>query len=135
MAPWASSLAAAAVAVLAGLGILWTIVLLSLLGELRRRSQRLEGVLRVLEADLPTTLAEIREAARSLNRVAQEVGEATPHLRAALNALEEAGENVRGATGAVRSLFGYRFIPLAGILAGLRAGLRYAWRLYRRRES
>ncbi len=128
-------LVAAALVILAALGIVWTIVLISLVAELKRRSQRLDGLLRVLESDLPSTVAEIRDAARSLNRVAQDVGDATPHLRATLEALEEAGENVRSATGTVRSLLGYRFIPVAGILAGLRTGLRYAWRLYKRRES
>jgi hypothetical protein len=135
MTPWASTLSAAALLVLAGLSILWTVVLLSLMGELKRRSERLDGVLRVLEVELPPALTEIREAARSVNRVVQDLGESTPRLRATLTALAEAGENVRGATGAVRNLFGYRFIPVAGILAGLRTGLRYAWRVYRRRES
>lgn len=135
MAPWASSMAATALLILAGLGILWTIVLLSLLGELKRRSQRLEAVLAVVEAELPTTLTEIRDAARNVNRVAQDLGKATPHIAATLDALHQAGENVRGVTGTVRSLLGYRFIPVAGILAGLRTGLRYAWRRYRRRET
>jgi uncharacterized protein YoxC len=130
-----ATLIAAALVVLAVLGIVWTIVLASLVGELKRGSQRLDGVLQALQADLPSTLAEVREAARSVANVTQKVGEAAPHLQATLGALEEAGENVRGVTAAVRSVFGYRLIPVAGILAGLRTGLRYAWRIYRRRES
>jgi hypothetical protein len=135
MEAWASSLVAAALVVLAVLGIVWTIVLASLVGELKRSAQRLDAVLQALHADVPSTLAEVREAARGLANVAQQLGEAAPHLRSAMGALQEAGENVRGATAAVRSVFGYRLIPAAGILAGLRTGLRYAWRIYRRRES
>jgi uncharacterized protein YoxC len=128
-------LTAMALVILAALGIVQTIALVSLLAPLKRTSQHLEGVLRRLETDLPATLAEIRDVLRNLNRVAQDVGDATPHLRATLEAIEAVGENVRTATGTVRGLLGYRFIPVAGILAGLRTGLRYAWRLYKRRES
>ncbi len=135
MDPSAGWVVAVAVAILAVLGIIWTITLVSLVAVLRRQAQHLDGVLRAVETELPSMLADIRETARGLNRLAQDVAGATPHLRATLEALEEVGENVRSATGTVRSLLGYRLIPVAGILAGLRTGLRYAWRLYKRRES
>ncbi len=135
MDPSAGWVVAVALAILAVLGIIWTITLVSLVAVLKRQSLRLDGVLRAVETELPSMLADIRETARGLNRVAQDVSDATPHLRTTLQALEEVGENVRSATGAVRNLLGYRFIPVAGILTGLRTGLRYAWRLYKRRES
>ncbi|MFB3817548.1 MAG: hypothetical protein ACE147_07785 [Candidatus Methylomirabilales bacterium] len=135
MSPDASTLSAAALLILAAVGVVWTIVLLALAGELRRTSQRLQDFLKLLEAELLPALTDVREAARAATRLLQDMGEATPRLQAALGALEEAGDNVRGATGAVRNLFGRRFIPVAGILAGLRAGLRFAWRLYSKRRQ
>lgn len=133
MSPQAWS--AVALWVLAAVAVVWTIVLLALVGELRRTSQRVQDFLRVLEAEMLPALTDMREAARAATRVFQDMGEVTPRLQAALGALEEAGENVRGATGAVRNLFGRRLIPVAGILAGLRAGLRFAWRLYSKRRA
>jgi hypothetical protein len=129
------ALKVSALLILAGVGVVWTIVLLALVGELRRTSQRLQDFLKLLEGELVPALTDVREAARAATRVLQDVGEVTPRLQAALGALEEAGDHVRGATGAVRNLFGHRFIPVAGILAGLRAGLRFAWRLYSKRRQ
>jgi len=135
MSPYASTLSAAALMVLAALGVVWTILLLALFGELKRTSQRLQQLLAALETDLRPTLADAREAVRTAARVLEDMHAATPRLQAALSAFQEAGDNVRGATGVVRHLFGHRLIPAAGILAGVRTGLRYAWRLYSKRRQ
>jgi hypothetical protein len=131
----AEAWSAAALWVLAAVGVVWTLVLLGLVGELKRTSQRLQDFLRGLEAELLPALTDVREAARAATRVLQDMGEVTPRLQAALGALEEAGDRVRGATGAMWNLFGHRFVPVAGILAGLRTGLRFAWRLYSKRRK
>jgi hypothetical protein len=39
-------------------------------------------------------------------------------------------------TGAIRAVFGSRLIPVASVLAGVRAGVKTLWKRYRgRRES
>jgi hypothetical protein len=51
-------------------------------------------------------------------------------------AVEEAGGNIRATTGVLRAVFGSRLIPVAGILAGVRAGIKMLLKQYgRRRES
>jgi hypothetical protein len=124
-----SGLATLALVVLAAVGLLWTIVLIALLPAYQRTARRVESLATTLESDLRPLLQELREATRAVGQVARSVERAAPHLEAALGALEEAGENVRVATRAVRSAFGLRLIPVAGVLAGLRAG----WRILMRR--
>jgi len=50
-------------------------------------------------------------------------------------AVEEAGENLRMTTGTIRAVFGSRLIPIAGVLAGVRAGLKFLWKQYTRRRE
>lgn len=130
-----NGLATAALVVLAAVSVLWTLVLLLLVGELRRTTQRVQAFLESVQAELTPTLADARQAIRAATQLTQDLGEVTPRLQATIGALEEVSENVRGATGAVRNLFGHRFIPVAGLVAGLRAGLRFAWRHYSRRRD
>lgn len=130
-----NGLATAALVVLAAMSVLWTLLLIILAAELRRTTRQAQLFLGAMQSELIPALAEARETFRTATRVAQDLGEVTPHLQATIGALEEVSENVRGATGAVRSLFGHRFIPVAGLLAGVRAGLRFAWRHYSRRRD
>jgi hypothetical protein len=50
--------------------------------------------------------------------------------------LERVGEGVCAATGTIRGLMGSRLVPAFSLLAGVRAGTKTLWKLYRaRRES
>jgi hypothetical protein len=71
---------------------------------------------------------------RAATKAAQEVMDGTARLRGAMTAAEEAGENLRMVTGTIRAVFGSRLIPIAGLLAGVRAGTKFLWRQYTRRR-
>ncbi|MBI4736602.1 MAG: DUF948 domain-containing protein [candidate division NC10 bacterium] len=129
-------LAVAALVVLAVVSVVWTALLIPVLLEFKRASWRLQEFIRTLELDLRPVLHEAREGIREMTKAAQGVAESTARLRGAMAAMEEAGENLRVTTGAIRAVFGSRLIPVASVLAGVRAGVKTLWKRYRqRRES
>jgi hypothetical protein len=113
-----------ALVVLAVVSVLWTVLLIPALLELRRASWRLQEFIRTLELELRPTLQEARETIRAMTQAAQGVGEGAARLRGAMAAMEEAGGNLRATTGVLRAVFGSRLIPVASILAGVRAGIK-----------
>ena len=127
--------AVASLVVLAVVSVLWTIMMVMVTSELRRASWRLQEFILSLELELKPTIQEAREAIRNLNQAAQGAAEGTERVRNTLAKLEEAGDNIRAATGVVRSLFGSRFIPAASLLVGIRAGAKVLWKLYTRRRE
>lgn len=130
------ALAAGALVVLAVVGVVWTALLVPVLLELRRASWRLQEFVRTLELELRPSLQELRELIRSVNKAAQGVAEGSARVTGTLEALKEAGDNLRVTTGALRTIFGSRLIPVASVLAGVRAGFKLLWKHYgRRRES
>lgn len=125
----------AALVVLAVVSLLWTILLIPALLELRRAAWRLQEFIRTLELDLRPVLQEAREGVRAAGRAAQEVADGTARLRGAMHAVEEAGENLRLTSSAIRAVFGSRLIPVAGVLAGVRAGAKFLWKQYTQRRK
>jgi sensor c-di-GMP phosphodiesterase-like protein len=130
-----SPLAEAALVVLAVVGLVWTAVLLPVLLELRRASLRLQEFIRTFELELRPLVQEGREGLRSVNKAAQAVADNSARLTGAVAAMEQAGENLRVTTGAIRAVFGSRLIPVASMLAGVRAGLKALWKHYPRRRQ
>ncbi len=131
-----NSLAVAALVVLAVVSVLWTVLLVAVLLELRRLSWRLQEFIRTLELDLRPVLQEAREGVRTAAKAAQEVADGTARLRGTMAALQDAGDNIRVTTDVIRAVFGSRLIPVASVLAGLRVGVKTLWRRSRqRRES
>ena len=131
-----NTVATTALVVLAVLSLLWTIMLIPALLELRRAAWRLQEFIRTLELDLRPVIQEARDGVRAATKAAQAVADGTARLRGAMEAVEEAGENLRLTTGTIRAVLGSRLIPIAGLLAGLRAGGKFLWKHYtRRRES
>jgi hypothetical protein len=130
-----NAVATTALVVLAVVSLLWTIVLVPALLELRRAAWRLQEFIRTLELDLRPVIQEARDGVRSATKAAQEVANGTARLRGAMAAVEEAGENLRMTTGTIRAVFGSRLIPIAGVLAGVRAGLKFLWKHYTRRRE
>jgi len=130
-----NTLAVASLVVLAVVSVLWTVLLVAVLLELRRASWRLQEFIRTLELDLRPVIQEAREGIRTGAKAAQGVADGTARLRGALAAVEEAGENLRATTGVIRAVFGSRLIPLAGVLAGVRAGVKTLWKRYERRRE
>jgi ABC-type transporter Mla subunit MlaD len=124
-----------AVWVLAAVSLLWTIMFALAATELRRLSWRLQEFIRVVEMELKPAVEETREAVRNINQAAQGVTETTGRLQESLAAFHRAGENVRLTTETIRGVFGRRLIPLASVLAGLRAGGKILWKLYTRRRE
>ncbi len=130
-----NSVGVAALVILAVVSLLWTFLLVPALLELRRAAWRLQEFIRTLELDLRPVLQEAREGVRAATKAAQEVADGTARLRGAMAAVEEAGENLRMTTGTIRAVFGSRLIPIASVLAGVRAGTRFLWKQYTRRRE
>ena len=130
-----NTVATTALVVLAVLSLLWTIMLIPALLELRRAAWRLQEFIRTLELDLRPVIQEARDGVRAATKAAQAVADGTARLRGAMEAVEEAGENLRLTTGAIRAVLGSRLIPVAGVLAGLRAGGKFLWKHYTRRRE
>jgi hypothetical protein len=130
-----NSMGVAALVVLAVVSLLWTALLILAFLELRRTAWRLQEFIRTVELDLRPVLSEAREGIRTANKAAQEVANGTARLRGALTAVEEAGQNLRATTGVIRSVFGSRLIPVAGLLAGIRVGVKTLWKLSRQRRE
>jgi uncharacterized protein YoxC len=130
-----NSLAVAALVVLAVVSVLWTVLLVAVLLELRRLSWRLQEFIRTLELDLRPILEEAREGVRTAAKAAQEVADGTARLRGTMAALQDAGDNIRVTTDVIRAVVGSRLIPVASVLAGLRVGVKTLWRRYRRRRE
>jgi len=130
-----NSVGVAALVVLAVVSVLWTVLLIPALLELRRASWRLQEFIRTLELELRPTLQEAREGIRSMTQASQAVADGAAHLRGAMAAMEEAGGNLRATTGVLRAIFGSRLIPVAGFLAGVRAGIRTLLKQYGRRRE
>ena len=70
-----------------------------------------------------------------MTQAGQAVADGAAHLRGAMAAMEEAGGNLRATTGVLRAIFGSRLIPVAGILVGVRAGIRTLLKQYGRRRE
>lgn len=127
-----SSLATVALTVLAGVSLLWTLGLLLALVELRQLSQRLQGSLRTLELEAVPLAREAREAIQRLNQVTLGVEATNAKLQDALGEFQRAGQNVRMTTETVRAVFGSRLIPMAGVMAAIRTGVKMLWKQYGR---
>lgn len=130
-----NTVATTALVVLAVVSLLWIIMLVPTLLELRRAAWRLQEFIRTLELDLRPAIQEARDGVRAATKAAQEVANGTARLRGAMAAVEEAGENLRMTTGTIRAVFGSRLIPIAGVLAGVRAGVKFLWKQYTRRRE
>jgi len=130
-----NTVAVAALWVLAGVSVLWTVMLIPALLEIRRAAWRLQEFIRTLELDLRPVIQEAREGVRAATKAAQDVAEGTARLRGAMTAVEEAGDNLRMTTAAIRGVLGSRLIPVASILAGVRAGTKFLWKRYTRRRE
>ncbi len=126
------SVGVVALVVLAGVSLLWTVGLLLAFMELRQLSQRLQETLRALEMELLPLAREARDALRRLNEVTRGVETSNAKLQDALGAFQQAGQNVQKTTEVLRAVFGSRFIPMAGLVAGVRAGVKLLWKRYGR---
>jgi hypothetical protein len=134
-ATMSSELGVAALVIMAAVSVVWTAMLVAALLEFRRLSWRLHEFIRVVEMELKPAVAEAREALRGAQRATQGVVETTARLQESVSAFQQAGENVRVTTEAIRSVFGSRLIPVASVLAGLRTGGKVLWKMYMRRRE
>jgi hypothetical protein len=130
-----SELAIGSLVVLAAMSVVWTIVLVAVALELRRASWRLQEFIRSVELELKPTMQEAREAVRHLSRAAQGAAEGAERVRGTLVKLEEAGDNIRATTSVIRAVLGSRFIPVASLLVGMRAGVKALWKQYTGRRK
>ncbi len=130
-----NALSTGALVVLAVLGLVWTLSLLPVLLEVRRASVRLQEFIRTLELDLRPFLQEGREVLHNVHQTAQNMADNTAKVGRVAGSLQEASENIRMATGVVRAIFGSRLLPVAGLMAGVRAGIRMLWRSSRGRKT
>ena len=129
-----NGLAVASLGVLAGVSVLWTIMLIIVTSQLRRVSWRLQEFIRSLELEVKPTIQQAREAIRTLNRGAQGAAEEMERVRGTLAKLEAVGDTIRATTRAVRSGVGSRWIPVASLVAGVRVGAHVLWKLNTQRR-
>ena len=81
-----NSVGVGALVVLAVVSVVWTVLLIPALLELRRASWRLQEFIRTLELELLPTLQEAREGIRSMRQASQAVADGAAHLRGAMAA-------------------------------------------------
>jgi hypothetical protein len=129
-----NGLAVASLGVLAGVSVLWTIMLVIVTSQLRRASWRLQECIRSLELELKPTIQQARAAIRTLNRAAQGAAEGMERVRGTLAKVEAVGDTIRATTRAVRAGVGSRWIPVAGLVAGVRVGANVLWQLNTQRR-
>ena len=130
-----NTVATTALVVLAVMSVLWTVMIIPALLELRRAAWRLQEFIRTLELDLRPVIQEARDGVRAATKAAEDVANGTARLRGAMAAVEEAGENLRMTTGTIRAVFGSRLIPIASVLVGVRAGGKFLWKQFTRRRE
>jgi len=129
-----NGLAVASLVVLAVVSVLWTVMMVIVTSELRRASGWLQAFIRSLELELKPTIQQTREAIRTLNRVAQGAAEGTARVQGTLATLDKVGDTIRATTRVVRSAVGSRWIPVAGLVAGVRVGANMLWKLSTQRR-
>ncbi len=132
----AANVGAGALVALVVLGLLGSIMLVPVLLELRRMTYRFEEFIRTMGLELRPVVREAQALLHTADKLAQAVEENGPKVGHAVIALEQAGEHIRTTAGVVRAIFGSRLIHLAGLTAGVRAGVRLLWRSFTpRREA
>ena len=129
------SVAVGALVVIAIILLLWTVMLIPALLEVRRAAWRLQELIRTLELELKPVLADARETLRAAARAAEDVAAGTARVRGTLGAFQRAGDNVLATTDTVRAVFGSRLIPVAALLAGMRGGAKFLWKHWTRRRE
>jgi uncharacterized protein YoxC len=129
------SVGVGALVVIAVILLLWTVLLVPALLEVRRAAWRLQELIRTLELDLKPVLADARETLRAASRAAEDVAAGAARMRGTLGAFQKAGDNVLATTDTVRAVLGSRLIPVAVLLAGARGGARFLWKHWTRRRD
>lgn len=133
MAGW--EVALVALAILAGVWTLMALVIgIPLILTLRRSGRRIDNLLREIELNLGPALLDLREALRNVNKTSTSVADGVAQAGRAFEAVGELGKTLQGANAVLRAALGPGVTTVAGLIVGVRAGVRVlARRLFRRR--
>ncbi len=121
-------------AVIAAMTLFWTLGLVVVLLLVRRLATRTQEFMRMVEFEIRPVMQDVRDMVRTASKLTTEVAHESLRLRGVMTSVEEAGENLRMTTNTIRAVFGSRLIPIAGMLAGMRGGVKYLWKQYSHRR-
>lgn len=120
-------------AVAVATGILFIIPVLV---ELRRAVRTLNAVLKITEESLAPTLHELRATLTNLDRITGDISTVTDDVRVFSGSIRQVGKDVRELSGLIGVLGGGIGAKMAGLRAGVGAGLSYfAKNLLRKGET
>ena len=127
-----------ALAILALLGVLWTLaaalIAVPLFSRLRRAAERADNLLREAELQLGPALADLREMSRHLNKASAGLADGVAQAGRTFEAVGDLGKTLHGANAVLRTALGPGVTVVASLLAGLRSASRVLLRhLFRRR--
>jgi uncharacterized protein YoxC len=109
-----------AVAVAAG-----TLFLIPVLLELRRTVRTLNGVLKITEESLAPTLRELRATLENLDRITSDINTVTDDVRVFSGSIRQVGKDIHELNSLIAALGGGIGSKLAGLRAGIGAGVSY----------
>jgi uncharacterized protein YoxC len=109
-----------AVAIAAGV-----LFLIPVLLELRRAVRTLNSVLKITEESLAPTLRELRTTLENLDRITSDVSTVTDDVRVFSGSLRQVGKDVKELSSMVGLLGGGIGAKMAGLRAGVGAGVSY----------
>jgi uncharacterized protein YoxC len=120
-----------AVAVIAGV-----LFMIPVLLELRRAVRTLNSILKVTEESLAPTLHELRATLVNLDRITTDISTVTDDVRVFSGSIRQVGKDVRELSGLINVLGGGVGAKVAGLRAGVGAGVSYlAKNLLRKRGT
>jgi len=117
-----SNILVAVLAVAIAAGILF---LIPVLLELRRTVRTLNSVLKITEESLAPTLRELRTTLENLDRITGDISTVTDDVRVFSGSLRQVGKDVKELSGMVGLLGGGIGAKMAGLRAGVGAGVSY----------
>ena len=109
-----------AIAVIAGI-----LFMIPVLLELRRTVRTLNSVLKITEESLSPTLTELRKTLENLDRITTDISTVTDNVRVFSGSIRQVGKDVRELSGLVNVLGGGVGTKIAGLRAGVGAGVAY----------
>lgn len=124
------------VTVLAATTVVGMLFLIPVLIELRRTVRTMNSVLKITEESLAPTLRELRATLENLDRITGDISTVTDDVRVFSGSIRQVGKDVRELSGLIGDLGGGLSVKMAGLRAGIGAGVSYfAKNLLRKRGT
>ncbi len=102
--------------------VVLVIVLIYVLLELRRATQKLEQFITTSETSLKPTLDELPGTIRSIRHIAENIATVTDDVKTLSGSVRDVGENIRLTSGYIEEIASSSSVQVSGLRAGIRAG-------------